>query len=291
MNPTSGTYGDVDTSTSTDIFINNTQSNGTYKYFYINPAKEKPVRTNLQLSDNKIILPQQILNDKTIKTSEGNTKPDNVNRDDKNQIYNISNEDYTNNDYKSYCTDEWTQEFALTNQINIAMNNNDICLKLLLNPFTGDILDCKYNKFNSTTLKFDELENNIKEIVSKNIIELYKVNDSSDKNDKYGIKKKIFNASINKYVFDYCGRLYAVPTSNNKFMLNDFDLTKIYYSSIADKDLNTKINSVSSLLSGSTIDAYNAIDSSTVQYITKEVIDNIETLHKFYFYLHQGLFL
>ena len=282
MNPTSGTYGDIDTSTSTDIFINNTQSNGTYKYFYINPGKDKPIRTNLQLSDNKIILPQQILDDKSIKISEGNTKPDNVNRDDKKQIYNISNKDYTNKDYESYCTDEWTQEFALANQINIAMNNNDICLKLLLNPFNGDILDCKYNKFNSTTLKFDDLDNNLKDIVSKNIIELYKVNDPSDKNDKYGIRKKIFNASINKYVFDYCGRLYAVPTSNNKFMLNDFDLTKIYYSSTADKDLSTKIASISSLLSGSTIDAYNAIDSSTVQYITKEVIDNMQTLHKFY---------
>ena len=189
----------------------------------------------------------------------------------------------------SYNAIEWTNEFALQNNISKSVEEYDVCLKLLLNPLTGDIIKCNFVQFNNKTLTFIPIDNNKQQYIYANMLQLYD-NSTEISTGKEGQKTWGFRATpfkgvkLNKYVFDDCGRLYSVPTSvagEFKFPTT-FDLTQIFANKDNSKDFYSVIKYYSSIVSTKPVPTYNIINEKELEKITSQLIDNTITLAEFY---------
>ena len=285
-NPTGEKYGGINSSA--DIFINNeTETNFTsYPLFYIDSESTNGSEFLYKNDDNITnVIPQVTMKDDSIDPTIGSTRVGGV-KQNSTKMYKMDNDNYINKD-DIYCTNEWTQEFALTNNISKFINKSDICLKMLLNPFTGNIISCDFVEFDSSTLIFQKISSEKESIIYPNIIGLAEAKDSNN-NSIFELKPRQFNASINKYVFDNCGRLYAIPTQNKSISLVNLDLTKIYKKSATNitnqtsgTDLETLIKNLNDLIYRQTVDVYTTINSSLVKSITTQMIDVTNNLPQF----------
>ena len=188
------------------------------------------------------------------------------------------NQDYVKN--APYCSKEWTNEFALANNINSYIKNNDICLQLLLNPITGDVIQCRLKIFNpkNDTLQFYDAYTNgdvFPAHVYANMVSLLKTS-VDNQPTTFGIAPNKFGnmPKIDKYVFDNCGRLYSVPTGNKSFKSfpNGFDITHIW------PYLAKHISDTSNFLSGKPQPGYNVLSSNDLSQIAIELIDELKSL-------------
>jgi len=227
------------------------------------------------------------------------TDPKNLPEGAKNTTYHLDKFNFQNKN-NEYCTRdtankdptyqsiEWTNEFSLQNNISDSVEDKDICLKLLLNPLTGDIVKCTFVQFNSKTLTFDPIDDKTQKYIYTNMVELYDTttNFSSNENQKtWGFKPTPFKfAKLEKYVFDDCGRLYSVskPVSGEYKFPGTFDLTQIFASKDLSKDLYSIIRTYSDIVSRKPVPTYNIINTSQIESITVLLIDNTITIHDFY---------
>ena len=298
MNPTSPSQTQLNQPQ--DIFINknntsDTNNNpSTFAAFYTN---KKPSRTQLDVRSAKNILQETTVSTSdppTLNTTNLNILPSGA----ESFMYIMDINNYQNNN-SEYCSLEWTSELALANNIGNSINDKDICLKILLNPITGDILQSTFVQFNSSSLSFST--NDIPDYVFHNMVTLIQTNTDNNM-PTYGIQPTQFNTTpnttnnakysvkIDKYIFDNCGRLYGVPTNNPKsgdtrtytFNGKNFDLTQIYANNTNAGDLSLVIKSISALLTGSPLPAYNVISSAEVGAIATGLIDNIYNLTELY---------
>ena len=300
-----------------NVFVNDSTISSTYN----NPANFATLTTNtqpnaslLELTDTTPPIIQPVISSSS-KTKSPDLEPviQNILPSgslDKSYTFDIDNFRNANSEF---CSEEWTYELALENNISNSIQDKDICLKLLLNPLTGAIIQSSFVGFDSKTLTFNT--NNIPEYVYYNMVTLIQTN-TDEKFKTFGVQATQFNSTpyvtstaatsaattttnstartlpvkLDKYVFDNCGRLYAVPTSTSasgnvstyKFNGQNFDITQIYADRLDDGDSDLAIKTVTSLLTGTPLPAYSVISSEAISSISKILIDNANNLANLY---------
>lgn len=276
-------------------FINNGNGNQ-FADFYVN--KTIPGGTSLITSASIGVVKQSVLSvtdppstnavdPKILAEGAKSTtyRLDKFNFQNKNNEYCKRNTANTDPVYQSI---EWTNEFALQNNISTSVEDKNVCLQLLLNPLTGDIIKCDFLQFNSKTLLFEPVDNNKQKYIYTNMLQLYDNTTSYTNNEKqktWGLQPTPFkHAKLDKYIFDDCGRLYSVPVpvSGAYKFPGIFDLTQIFVNTDKSKDLYSTIFYYSSLLSEKPIPTYNIIDAAEIEKIVPQLIDNVFSLADFY---------